>query len=80
MYLHVPHRVALSHSSSADSISDVGPGTDDTHNVSQLREVLPDEEIPFEFEVREKLRHRCDFDSLNKNFFLYTLNSCPSFY
>uniref|UniRef100_A0A3Q3XBB5 UBA domain-containing protein n=1 Tax=Mola mola TaxID=94237 RepID=A0A3Q3XBB5_MOLML len=53
-----PTRVALSHSSSADSISDVGPGTDDTHNVSQLREVLPGEEIPFEFEAREKLRHR----------------------
>ncbi|KAF0036552.1 hypothetical protein F2P81_011864 [Scophthalmus maximus] len=54
-----PTRVALSHSSSADSISDVhGPGTDDTHNVSQWREVLPGEEIPFEFEAREKLRHR----------------------
>uniref|UniRef100_A0A672L9C3 Vacuolar protein sorting 13 homolog D n=1 Tax=Sinocyclocheilus grahami TaxID=75366 RepID=A0A672L9C3_SINGR len=57
-----PTRVALSHSSSADSISDVhGPGTDDTHNISQWREVLPGEEIPFEFEAREKLRHRsCD--------------------
>uniref|UniRef100_UPI0037E8D5D5 intermembrane lipid transfer protein VPS13D n=1 Tax=Semicossyphus pulcher TaxID=241346 RepID=UPI0037E8D5D5 len=54
-----PTRVALSHSSSADSISDVhGTGTDDTHNVSQWREVLPGEEIPFEFEAREKLRHR----------------------
>ncbi|CAK6974430.1 intermembrane lipid transfer protein VPS13D isoform X2 [Scomber scombrus] len=54
-----PTRVALSHSSSADSISEVhGPGTDDTHNVSQWREVLPGEEIPFEFEAREKLRHR----------------------
>ncbi|XP_051961416.1 intermembrane lipid transfer protein VPS13D-like [Xyrauchen texanus] len=54
-----PTRVALSHSSSADSISDVhGPGTDDTHNVSQWRDVLPGEEIPFEFEAREKLRHR----------------------
>ncbi|KAI4823651.1 hypothetical protein KUCAC02_012229, partial [Chaenocephalus aceratus] len=54
-----PTRVALSHSSSADSISDVhGPGTDDTHNVSQWREVLPGEEVPFEFEAREKLRHR----------------------
>lgn len=53
------HRVALSHSSSAESISDVhGPATDDTHNVSQWREVLPGEEIPFEFEAREKLRHR----------------------
>uniref|UniRef100_A0A9J8AXX9 Vacuolar protein sorting 13 homolog D n=1 Tax=Cyprinus carpio carpio TaxID=630221 RepID=A0A9J8AXX9_CYPCA len=54
-----PTRVALSHSSSADSISDVhGPETDDTHNISQWREVLPGEEIPFEFEAREKLRHR----------------------
>ncbi|KAM9855129.1 intermembrane lipid transfer protein VPS13D [Aulostomus maculatus] len=54
-----PTRVALSHSSSADSISDVhGPGTDDIHNISQWREVLPGEEIPFEFEAREKLRHR----------------------
>ncbi|XP_037336994.2 intermembrane lipid transfer protein VPS13D isoform X1 [Pungitius pungitius] len=54
-----PTRVALSHSSSADSISEVhGPGTDDTHNISQWREVLPGEEIPFEFEAREKLRHR----------------------
>ncbi|KAM3617296.1 uncharacterized protein V6R79_004435 [Siganus canaliculatus] len=54
-----PTRVALSHSSSADSISDVhGSGTDDNHNVSQWREVLPGEEIPFEFEAREKLRHR----------------------
>lgn len=53
------HRVALSHSGSVDSISEVqGPGTDDTHNVSQWREVLPGEEIPFEFEAREKLRHR----------------------
>lgn len=52
-------RVALSHSSSADSISDIhSTGTDDPHNVSQWREVLPGEEIPFEFEAREKLRHR----------------------
>ncbi|XP_024914858.1 vacuolar protein sorting-associated protein 13D isoform X3 [Cynoglossus semilaevis] len=54
-----PTRVALSHSSSADSISDIhSTGTDDPHNVSQWREVLPGEEIPFEFEAREKLRHR----------------------
>uniref|UniRef100_A0A3Q2P469 Vacuolar protein sorting 13 homolog D n=1 Tax=Fundulus heteroclitus TaxID=8078 RepID=A0A3Q2P469_FUNHE len=54
-----PTRVALSHSSSVDSISDMqSSGTDDTHNVSQWREVLPGEEIPFEFEAREKLRHR----------------------
>ncbi|XP_014195954.1 vacuolar protein sorting-associated protein 13D isoform X2 [Haplochromis burtoni] len=54
-----PTRVALSHSSSADSISDVhSSGSDDSHNVSQWREVLPGEEIPFEFEAHEKLRHR----------------------
>ncbi|XP_028848635.1 vacuolar protein sorting-associated protein 13D isoform X2 [Denticeps clupeoides] len=54
-----PTRVALSHSGSVDSISDTqGPGADDTHNVSLWREVLPGEEIPFEFEAREKLRHR----------------------
>ncbi|XP_074536599.1 intermembrane lipid transfer protein VPS13D [Halichoeres trimaculatus] len=54
-----PTRVALSHSSSADSISDVhSSGSDDLHNVSQWREVLPGEEIPFEFEAHEKLRHR----------------------
>uniref|UniRef100_A0A3Q2EIY1 Vacuolar protein sorting 13 homolog D n=1 Tax=Cyprinodon variegatus TaxID=28743 RepID=A0A3Q2EIY1_CYPVA len=54
-----PTRVALSHSSSADSIADIqSSGTDDTHNISQWREVLPGEEIPFEFEAREKLRHR----------------------
>uniref|UniRef100_A0A3B3DNX5 Vacuolar protein sorting 13 homolog D n=1 Tax=Oryzias melastigma TaxID=30732 RepID=A0A3B3DNX5_ORYME len=54
-----PTRVALSHSSSADSISDIhNSGVDDSHNVSQWREVLPGEELPFEFEAREKLRHR----------------------
>lgn len=56
--------MALSHSSSADSISEVhSQGTDDTHNVSRWREVLPGDEIPFEFEAREKLRHRCDCDA-----------------
>ncbi|KAM6924954.1 intermembrane lipid transfer protein VPS13D [Xenentodon cancila] len=54
-----PTRVALSHSGSVDSISDVqNSGTDDPHKVSQWREVLPGEEIPFEFEAHEKLRHR----------------------
>ncbi|XP_068181546.1 intermembrane lipid transfer protein VPS13D isoform X3 [Antennarius striatus] len=54
-----PTRVALSHSSSADSISQVqGAGGDDPHNVSQWSEVLPGEEVPFEFEAREKRRHR----------------------
>lgn len=60
--------MALSHSSSADSISDVhGPGTDDTHNISQWREVQPGEEIPFEFEAREKLRHRYRSESHSLN-------------
>lgn len=51
--------MALSHSSSADSIGGIhNPGNDDSHNVSQWQEVFPGEEIPFEFEAREKLRHR----------------------
>ncbi|XP_059807841.1 intermembrane lipid transfer protein VPS13D [Hypanus sabinus] len=54
-----PTRVALSHSESPgyiheESVADL----DDQHNVSQWREVLPGEEAPFEFEAREKLRHR----------------------
>ncbi|XP_023192292.1 vacuolar protein sorting-associated protein 13D isoform X1 [Xiphophorus maculatus] len=54
-----PTRVALSHSSSAGSISDLQSSrTDDIHNFSEWREVLPGEEIPFEFKAREKLRHR----------------------
>ncbi|XP_039611356.1 vacuolar protein sorting-associated protein 13D isoform X2 [Polypterus senegalus] len=55
-----PTRVALSHSGSSDDIVD--GGLDDTHNVSQWREVLPGEEIPFEFQAREKLRHRHTHD------------------
>ncbi|XP_034027547.1 LOW QUALITY PROTEIN: vacuolar protein sorting-associated protein 13D [Thalassophryne amazonica] len=52
-----PTRVALSHS--ADCVSDVhGPGNDDTHKISQWREVMPGEDIPFKFEAQEKLRHR----------------------
>uniref|UniRef100_A0A8C6PBQ4 Vacuolar protein sorting 13 homolog D n=1 Tax=Nothobranchius furzeri TaxID=105023 RepID=A0A8C6PBQ4_NOTFU len=54
-----PTRVALSHSNSADSISDIhSSGNDDSHKVSLWREVLPGEEFSFEFEAREKLRHR----------------------
>ncbi|XP_041130652.1 vacuolar protein sorting-associated protein 13D-like isoform X3 [Polyodon spathula] len=55
-----PTRVALSHSGSSDPISDRdgGRGSDDTLNISEWREVLPGEEIPFVFEAREKLRHR----------------------
>uniref|UniRef100_A0A8C6VUL5 Vacuolar protein sorting 13 homolog D n=1 Tax=Nothobranchius furzeri TaxID=105023 RepID=A0A8C6VUL5_NOTFU len=53
-----PTRVALSHSNSADSISDIhSSGNDDSHKVSLWREVLPGEEFSFEFEAREKLRH-----------------------
>ncbi|MGH0118333.1 UNVERIFIED_CONTAM: hypothetical protein FKN15_048569 [Acipenser sinensis] len=55
-----PTRVALSHSGSSDPVSDgeEGRSSDDTLNISQWREVLPGEEIPFVFEAREKLRHR----------------------
>ncbi|XP_069775082.1 intermembrane lipid transfer protein VPS13D isoform X2 [Narcine bancroftii] len=50
-----PTRVALSHSEMhEESVTDL----DDQHNVSQWCEVLPGEEVPFEFEPREKLRHR----------------------
>lgn len=52
-------RAALSHSGSPGGVPE-GDGTflDDTHNVSEWREVLTGEEIPFEFEARGKLRHR----------------------
>lgn len=71
--------MALSHSSSADSISDVhGPGADDTHNVSQWREVLPGDEIPFEFEAREKLRHRYRLTHTTRNRSLVRLVSLIS--
>ncbi|XP_041061622.1 vacuolar protein sorting-associated protein 13D [Carcharodon carcharias] len=54
-----PTRVALSHSESPGFIHEGSVAElDDTHNVSQWREVLPGEEVPFEFEAREKLRHR----------------------
>lgn len=52
-------RAALSHSGSPGGVPE-GDGTllDDAHNVSEWREVLTGEEIPFEFEARGKLRHR----------------------
>ncbi|PNI39628.1 VPS13D isoform 5, partial [Pan troglodytes] len=58
-----PTRAALSHSGSPGVVPE-GNGTflDDTHNVSEWREVLTGEEIPFEFEARGKLRHRHTHD------------------
>uniref|UniRef100_UPI00398EEC11 intermembrane lipid transfer protein VPS13D isoform X3 n=1 Tax=Pristiophorus japonicus TaxID=55135 RepID=UPI00398EEC11 len=54
-----PTRVALSHSESPGYIHEGSVAElDDMHNVSQWCEVLPGEEVPFEFEAREKLRHR----------------------
>ncbi|XP_077106391.1 intermembrane lipid transfer protein VPS13D isoform X2 [Ranitomeya variabilis] len=58
-----PTRAALSHSGSPEVVSDGDKNFfDDAHNVSQWREVPPGEEIPFEFETREKLRHRHTHD------------------
>ncbi|KAE8593143.1 hypothetical protein XENTR_v10019000 [Xenopus tropicalis] len=58
-----PTRAALSHSGSPEVVPDGDKNLiDDTHNVSQWREVLPGQEIPFEFETREKLRHRHTHD------------------
>ncbi|XP_029434245.1 vacuolar protein sorting-associated protein 13D isoform X2 [Rhinatrema bivittatum] len=58
-----PTRAALSHSRSPEVVPE-GNRTflDDTHNVSQWREVFPGEEVPFEFEARGKLRHRHTHD------------------
>ncbi|XP_039079082.1 vacuolar protein sorting-associated protein 13D isoform X1 [Hyaena hyaena] len=58
-----PTRAALSHSGSPGLVPE-GNGTflDDAHNVSEWREVLTGEEIPFEFEARGKLRHRHTHD------------------
>ncbi|KAG8434275.1 hypothetical protein GDO86_012595 [Hymenochirus boettgeri] len=54
-----PTRAALSHSGSPEVVPEGDKNfLDDTHNMSQWREVLPGQEIPFEFETREKLRHR----------------------
>ncbi|KAM4652130.1 intermembrane lipid transfer protein VPS13D [Discoglossus pictus] len=58
-----PTRAALSHSGSPEVVPEGDKNfLDDTHNVSQWCEVLPGEEMPFEFETREKLRHRHTHD------------------
>ncbi|XP_063292174.1 intermembrane lipid transfer protein VPS13D isoform X2 [Pelobates fuscus] len=58
-----PTRAALSHSGSPDVVPEGDKNfLDDAHNVSQWREVLPGQEIPFEFETKEKLRHRHTHD------------------
>ncbi|KAM8927222.1 intermembrane lipid transfer protein VPS13D [Pelodytes ibericus] len=58
-----PTRAALSHSGSPEVVPEGGKHfLDDAHDVSQWREVLPGQEIPFEFETREKLRHRHTHD------------------
>uniref|UniRef100_A0A8C6W485 Vacuolar protein sorting 13D n=1 Tax=Nannospalax galili TaxID=1026970 RepID=A0A8C6W485_NANGA len=58
-----PTRAALSHSGSPGVVPEGNRAfLDDTHNVSEWREVLTGEEIPFEFEARGKLRHRHTHD------------------
>ncbi|KAF6112219.1 vacuolar protein sorting 13-like protein D [Phyllostomus discolor] len=58
-----PTRAALSHSGSPGVVPEEnGAFLDDAHNVSEWREVLTGEEIPFEFEARGKLRHRHTHD------------------
>ncbi|XP_006885807.1 PREDICTED: vacuolar protein sorting-associated protein 13D [Elephantulus edwardii] len=58
-----PTRAALSHSGSPGLVPEEnGTFFDDGHNVSEWREVLTGEEIPFEFEARGKLRHRHTHD------------------
>ncbi|KAK2491745.1 hypothetical protein MC885_013715 [Smutsia gigantea] len=58
-----PTRAALSHSGGPGGVPE-GSGTflDGAHNVSEWREVLTGQEIPFEFEARGKLRHRHTHD------------------
>ncbi|XP_067328891.1 intermembrane lipid transfer protein VPS13D isoform X8 [Anolis sagrei] len=58
-----PTRAALSHSGSPGVIPE-GNGTflEGMHRVSEWREVLPGEEIPFAFEAKGKLRHRHTHD------------------
>lgn len=53
------YSAALSHSGSPGVVPEEnGTFLDDAHNVSEWREVLTSEEVPFEFEARGKLRHR----------------------
>ncbi|KAG8505608.1 Vacuolar protein sorting-associated protein 13D [Galemys pyrenaicus] len=58
-----PTRAALSHSGSPGLLPEADSAFfDDAHKVSEWREVLTGEEIPFEFEARGKLRHRHTHD------------------
>ncbi|XP_077168382.1 intermembrane lipid transfer protein VPS13D isoform X2 [Paroedura picta] len=58
-----PTRAALSHSGSPGVLPEEdGTFLDGAHKVSEWREVLTGEEVPFEFEARGKLRHRHTHD------------------
>ncbi|XP_065594229.1 intermembrane lipid transfer protein VPS13D isoform X3 [Cyrtonyx montezumae] len=58
-----PTRAALSHSGSPGVVPEEnGTLLDDAHNVSEWKEVITGEEVPFEFEARGKLRHRHTHD------------------
>ncbi|XP_072833810.2 intermembrane lipid transfer protein VPS13D [Pogona vitticeps] len=58
-----PTRAALSHSGSPSIIPEEnGTFLEGTHKVSEWREVLTGEEVPFAFEAKAKLRHRHTHD------------------
>uniref|UniRef100_A0A8C2SX67 Vacuolar protein sorting 13 homolog D n=1 Tax=Coturnix japonica TaxID=93934 RepID=A0A8C2SX67_COTJA len=58
-----PTRAALSHSGSPGVVPEEnGTLLDDAHNVSEWKEVITGQEVPFEFEARGKLRHRHTHD------------------